>query len=228
MSLTKLLIWIDMKTKWSFIAVAFTALLSACSPVDWSEKPVVVVKAAAELGVTNAQHQLAGMYLKDQGDYVQALHWYTKAAEQGDAGAQYNLGVMYRRGQGVPQDLSQAVHWFKKAAEQGHAQAQFTLGFMYDLGQGVPQDDKQAVHWYRKAAEQGLAIAQLNLGAIYYLGQGVPQNYSQAYAWFSVAAANGIKDAIKLRDNLAAKLTPANLIEAQKLATQYFEKYQPK
>ncbi|MGL6123024.1 MAG: hypothetical protein ACRC1W_08410, partial [Shewanella sp.] len=77
-----------MKTKWSFIAVALTALLSACSPVDWSGKPVVVVKTAAELGVTNAQHQLAGMYLKDQGDYEQAVHWYKKSAEQGNTSAQ--------------------------------------------------------------------------------------------------------------------------------------------
>ena len=51
----------------------------------------------------------------------QAVTWYRKAAEQGDADAQFNLGVMYAKGVGVPKDASQAVTWFRKAAEQGHA-----------------------------------------------------------------------------------------------------------
>ena len=39
-------------------------------------------------------------------DYAEAVTWYRKAAEQGDADAQYNLGVMYAKGQGVPQDYA--------------------------------------------------------------------------------------------------------------------------
>ena len=198
--LTKLLIWIDMKTKWSFIAVALTALLSACSPVkepdtDWRKEPFVDVQ---------------------------------KAAEQGYAKAQHILGVKYIQGEGVPQDYKQAAHWYKKAAEQGHAEAQFKLGLMYAPGLGVPQDYKQAVHWHTKAAEQGVAEAQLELGFMYSKGYGVPQDYSQAYAWLSVAVANGYTFASGDRDKMAKKLTPAELSKAQKLATQYFEKYQPK
>ncbi len=44
-------------------------------------------------------------------DDKQAVHWYTKSAEQGFAAAQYNLGMMYAEGKGVPQDDKQAVHW---------------------------------------------------------------------------------------------------------------------
>ena len=58
--------------------------------------------------------------------------------------------------------------------------------------------------------------------------QGVPQDYKQAHAWFSVAAANGHSNATKGRDMAAAELTPAGKEEAQALASQYFEQYQPK
>ncbi len=67
-------------------------------------------------------------------DDKQAVHWFTKSAEQGDADAQYNLGLMYAEGDGVPQDDKQAVHWFTKSAEQGDAGAQFSLGVMYAEG----------------------------------------------------------------------------------------------
>ena len=52
-------------------------------------------------------------------DRARAVHWYTKAAEQGHAQAQFNLGVCFLTGQGVEQDLARAVHWYTKAAEQG-------------------------------------------------------------------------------------------------------------
>jgi TPR repeat protein len=57
------------------------------------------------------------------GKYSQAVKWWRKAAEQGDARAQYNLGQMHREGQGVPQDYAEAVKWYRKAVEQGDADA---------------------------------------------------------------------------------------------------------
>ncbi len=98
------------------------------------------------------------MYANGKGvpqDYKEAVRWYTKAAEQGDAQAQTNLGWMYEYGRGVPQDYKEAMRWYRLAAAQGHAQAQTNLGVMYANGQGVPQDYKEAMRWYTKAAEQG-------------------------------------------------------------------------
>jgi hypothetical protein len=66
------------------------------------------------------------MYYKGEGvpqDSSQAVYWYRKAVEQGDASAQYNLGVMYYKGEGVPQDTKQAVYWWQKAAVQGQGKA---------------------------------------------------------------------------------------------------------
>jgi TPR repeat protein len=133
---------------------------------------------------------------------------------------------MYRHGQGVPQDYAEAVKWYRLAAEQGNASAQSNLGVMYRLGRGVPQDNAEAVKWYRRAAEQGNAKAQSNLGVMYGLGQGVPQDYVQAHLWFNLAASRlrpgETRDkAIKNRDLVAARMTPAQVAEAQKLARQW-------
>jgi uncharacterized protein len=129
---------------------------------------------------------------------------------------------------GVPQDYSEAAEWYRKAAEQGVAAAQHNLGVMYDNGQGVVQDDAEAVMWYRKAAAQRHAPAQHNLGVMYADGRGVPQDYVQAHMWFSLAVARFTasesedrKKAIRDRDRVAAKMTAAQIAEAERLAREW-------
>lgn len=94
-------------------------------------------------------------------DAGEAVKWYRKAAEQGNAAAQWRLAVMYDQGDGVSQDFKKAVEWFQRSAEQGIAPAQLVLGGLYTLGiPGVlPKDYLQAVKWRRLAAEQGDANA---------------------------------------------------------------------
>ncbi|WP_418135103.1 tetratricopeptide repeat protein [Aeromonas veronii] len=116
----------------------------------------------------------------------------------------------------------------KQAAEQGDSSAQNELGVRYADGEDVPQNDRIAAIWLRKAAEQGNPSAHLNLGGVYERGQGVPQDYKLAYVWYSIATANGTIFGKTSQDNVAKKLTPAELAAAQTLAAQYFEKYQPK
>ena len=116
----------------------------------------------------------------------------------------------------------------QKAAEQSDAKAQFLLGSMYVQGKGVAQDYKQAATWFRKAAEQGNAQAQRLLGMMYDIGVGVVQDNKLAYVWSSVSAANGEVEAATNRDLFAKRLSPAVLAEAQALAGQYVEQYQPK
>ena len=135
---------------------------------------------------------------------------------------------MYGNGRGVPQDHAAAMSWFRKAAEQGHAEAQYNLGVMYEEGHGVPRDYTAAVSWYRKAAEQGDAKAQNNVGIMYAHGQGVPLDDVQAHKWFDLASSHydasekEIREsAVRNRDIVAAKMTPAQIAEAQKLAREW-------
>lgn len=66
----------------------------------------------------------------NQQNYIEAVKWYRKAAEQGHAGAQRVLGDCYYSGDGVTQDYKEAVKWLSKAAEQGDKKAQ---EFLKDL-----------------------------------------------------------------------------------------------
>ncbi len=141
-----------------------------------------------------AQFYIALMYDNGPGvsqDYSEAVRWYRKSAEQGNADAQLELGVKYEYGPGVSQDYSEAVRWTRKSAEQGHALAQFNLGYMYENGNGVSQDYSEALRWYRKSAEQGQAQAQNNLGYMYQKGRGVSQEYSEAVHWYRKSAEQG-------------------------------------
>ena len=92
----------------------------------------------------------------------------------------------------------------------------------------MPEDDAEAVKWFRLAADQGFAMAQNNLGQMYLDGQGVPQDLTEAYVWYSVAAAGGYADAVKARDILDSELTPDQLAEGQKRATELLDKINSK
>ena len=51
-------------------------------------------------------------------------------------------------------------------------------------------------------------------------GRGVPQDYVQAYKWLSLAADQDNVDAVPGRNLVAAKMTPAQIAQAQKLARE--------
>jgi hypothetical protein len=150
-------------------------------------------------------------------------------AGQGDATAQYRLGVMYAAGRDVPQDFGLAVEWTRKAAQQGHVEAQFNLGVLYALGQGVPQSIPHAVAWYRIAAEKGHAEALFSLGNLYASGRGVLQDDVQAHMWLNLAASRTAAENqatyAKDRDMVAARMTPDQRAEAQKLAREWAEAF---
>ena len=103
-------------------------------------------------------------------------------------------------------------------AERGVAAAQYKLGEMYMKGEALPEDGAEAMKWWRKAADQGYGDAQHNLAVSYYTGEYVPQDYVQAYFWWSLA---GDADALRDRDNMAAKMTPAQIEEAKALVAAW-------
>lgn len=163
----------------------------------------------------------AGMDAANRGDHATALREWRPLAEEGNADAQFNLGLQYYSGQGVPQDYVLARQWWEKAAAQGHVAAQLSLGTLYAYGYGVPKDNQQAVRWFRLAADQGDALAQVKLGVMYERGDGIPQDYVQAYKWYSLSGATGEKEATKIRDVLAKRMTSAQITEAQKLTREW-------
>lgn len=147
-----------------------------------------------------------GLDYYNQENFEEAVNWYRKAAEQGNAQAQFELADCYRKGEGVSEDDVEAVKWYRKAAEQGDSDAQFYLGCCYDNGEGVGQNLAEAAAWYRKAAEQGHVSAQYYLGVCYENGEGVGQNLAEAAAWYRKAADQGNEEAEEGYKDVVAKM----------------------
>jgi uncharacterized protein len=164
-----------------------------------------------------------------EGHYQTAMRLARPVADDGDARAESLLGLLYYHGQGVQQDFTAAATWLRKAADQDDATAQSLLGIMFFKGQGVPQDKTEAVTWFRRAADLGDAQAQYNLGLSYANSEGSESDKVLAHMWFNLAAAHfpassDVSDrdaAAKERDLVAAKMTPQELSEAQKLAREW-------
>ena len=110
-------------------------------------------------------------------------------------------------------------------AEGGDADARYNLGVMHHNGEGVSQDYQEAVRWYRLAADKGSANAQYNLGVMYDDGEGVPRDAAVAHMWLSLGAVGAIEErryeVVRARDEVAARMTPAALMEAQRLAREW-------
>jgi hypothetical protein len=86
------------------------------------------------------------------------------------------------------------------------------------------------VLWFRKAANQGDADSQYMLGRAYSAGEAVPQDHAEAYFWGNLAVAlkRDAKDDsyAKLRDEAAARLSPAQLSATQKRCRQWMDAFE--
>lgn len=188
-------------------------------------------RRAAEQGLVEAQINLGNLYAFGEGvpqDYARAAHWYRRAAAQGSAIAQNNVGLLHEGGNGVPQSYKQAAHWYRRAAAQGYDIAQSNLGLLYESGKGVRQSDIEAARWYRRAAAQGNAVAHYSLGRLYESGRGVRRDLVRAHMSYNLAASRSSESetslrasAVRGRERVAAKLTPARLARAQRLAREW-------
>ena len=137
-------------------------------------------------------------------------------AEQGDPEAQYRLGVYCLTGinREVPRDYEDAARWYRLAAEQGVSDAQYNLGQLHSLALDAPPDPHRAARWMRLAAEQGHLRAQYRMGNFYRIGIGVTRDNVSALVWLSLAAAGGHEKANRERKNLADRMTPEELAQA--------------
>jgi TPR repeat protein len=88
----------------------------------------------------------------------------------------------------------------------------------------VVQNFTEAAKWYRRAAAQGDASAQLNLGLLHGDGQGVAQDYKKSHMWLNLAAVKGNKTSVNARDDVAKRMTPQQIGEAQEMARQCMER----
>ncbi len=168
-------------------------------------------KAKAEKGDAQAQDYL-GLFCTFPGgatNWLEAVKWFRKAAEQGNAHAQQMLGMVYRYGTAgaVGKDNNEAAVWYLRAAKQGDDQSQMELAEMYEDGDGVIQDYIEAYKWLNLAATSTFKPPATDVGAL-------PPDEREAMRPMAEKA----KEA---RDKLAQIMTPDQIAEAQRRSAEF-------
>jgi len=185
----------------------FVSLTLACVTLAWTGPLSAQINSAQKNSVvqnTDDPDYAEGIEAIEHKAYTEALCWFQKAADQGNAAAQEAIGILYYSGKGVAKDEAQAAFWFRKAAEQGSAISQTILGDIYlGGGRGVEPDPVRGLAWTRKAAEQGFAKAQYILGTMFEEGLGTAPDIAQAKIWYAKAAAQGDVNAQQALDGLS-------------------------
>lgn len=186
------------------------------------EIPVAIaspgLRKAAMSGDPRAVFDLATRAADGRGmprDPKLALKLFERAAAAGLVPAQFRAGNMYEKGIGTAKDSGLARLWYERAAEKGNAKAMHNLAVLYAEGVTGKPDYPLAAEWFKKAADHGVRDSQYNLAILLARGLGAAQDLSQSYTWFAVAAAQGDEDAGKKRDEVALKLSPAELAAAR-------------
>jgi TPR repeat protein len=146
---------------------------------------------------------------------------FMSAAEKGEAIARFELGMLHEKGEVVPQSHKEAAKWFRLAAYDGYAPAQMFLGLLYLSNKATQANPTEAVKYLTLAAEQDYADAQFILGGIYFGDTVVPHDYVQAYKWFRIAAAKGNGASENPIDQVAKRMTPQQVAEAERLAEEF-------
>lgn len=94
------------------------------------------------------------------GKLKDAVQWYRRAAEFGDAHAMKALGDCYRLGRGLEINDAVAAQYYEDAAERGSSDAMRWLAIFCYSGRGVPKDVEKARAYARRARDAGNKDAQ--------------------------------------------------------------------
>ena len=157
-----------------------TMIFLAAAMVGWSLQSATAQTTASSNTQTPQEQVREGLKAYNNKDYAKAFEWWTKAANQGNAGAMYNLGFLYRNGYGVTKDIVKAVEWWTKAAENNYDARKALTKHYYNL------KDWERVVFYGKDVNDFLSCAY----------KGVAYFQLKNYA----AAENSFKSAIKSKE----------------------------
>ncbi len=173
---------------------------------------------AALSGDAAALYEIASRAAEGRGmgkDMTIAAHLFERASQAGLPPAQERLAMMHATGDGVPLDLKQAAFWYERAALGGNIRAMHNLATLLASGKNGKPDYPAALRWYGEAAECGLRDSQYNVAILLAGGIGAKPDQSKAFQWFSLAADQGDAEAAQKRDEMAGRLSAAEMKAAR-------------
>lgn len=181
------------------------------SQTDAPKKYALLAKSfyekAAAAGHKTAQIVLGHLYYEGESvspNLELSLHWFEKAALQGDAEAGKWMANISQALSSAEQkarqaydngDYTGALKLAVRMADMGHTALSCMAATMFLKGEGCKASPRLAVKYYQKAVEGGSAVAVLRLGLLYAHNHGVRFSYATAQKLLTVASENGYGEA---------------------------------
>lgn len=149
------------------------------------------LKSAADAGHAAAQALYAQILDRADSD-DEAVSYYRKSAEQGDADGQFGYGSMLASGEGIKRNPEEGRQWITRAADQGHRLAINELALAYLTGQlAIAADARgggEALRRIRLAADNDFVPAMDALAEAYRAGgYGLSADLKLADEWLTRA-----------------------------------------
>jgi TPR repeat protein len=198
--------------RWLDRSLLIAALLISCSHTSFAEsanddprfsetwKKSQELRDQPAVDATPVEYIAKGKQAADRKDFDDAVVWYRKAADLGDASSMYELGQIYSGAYGYQvvkgDHFAEAVSWYQQAADHGNAPAMFWFGF-YTYNEGLkkrPNDKAEAdsFPWFQKSADLDYPPAITELGVLYNSdGPGIQHDHAKAAQLFLKAAQMG-------------------------------------
>lgn len=154
---------------------------------------IALLTPYAQKGDDEAQVYLGYLYGNGFNDKGEAIKWYKKAADAGNAVGKYNIALLYYD----MFDYKSAFNNFEEAYKLGNLAAGSMVGIMYYRGLHVERDYKKAVKYLIEAADKGEPFAQFHLAQCYKNSHGVPHDKQKALELLQKAAKQGYEPAKK-------------------------------
>lgn len=123
--------------------MGLTCEFGRCGVTQSYEVALNIYKEAADLGHSDAQCQIGGLYERGHGveqNYETAARYYKLASEQDNERAKFLLADCYMNGIGVTKNVTEALSLFHQAANLGNGNSQLILAVRYKHGDELPLD----------------------------------------------------------------------------------------
>ncbi len=145
-----------MKYLYNFGFIVLVTLFSGCSGVVNSIK--------------NSYYNDSAYSYYEKKDYKNALIFYNKAAQNGDAHAFFKLYVMYSEGEGVEKNMVMANKMLEKSVMLKYPAAQTILGNNLIFADGSSGDEEKGLFLLKEASAAEYVPAYILLYTIYKKG----------------------------------------------------------
>jgi TonB family protein len=117
--------------------------------------------------------------------------------------------------------LAKKIQELERRANTGDAKAELELSQAYFKGKGAAKDETAGYRLLQRAANRGLPKAQFQMGEYAASHGDGPEDNIVACMWYGLAGRNHYKHSDKRLKELAARMSPENVAEAQKRAQEW-------